>query len=401
MMMPGRAMIMTVLLTGLLSANMTIAEAEVSSDVIKQAIVRTVLLLTLGREGQPIASCSGAFISPSGVILTAAHCLRAGADDVKSGIRKGELYNPNGLVAVGVNFPDQVKPVIALLGRRVADNPSLDVGLVKIVAMLDHGTPRPLPAGFRVPFMTITDTESVGIGDSIAVLGFPDKGGDSINVNQGHVTGFVADDQNIKLKIKHDAVVSHGASGGPVINSRGQLIAITQGANVNEETAFAVQLAIIANRIPMAWAAYLQDGDLSASDLPQPGPPTPTASQVVEPAQSSPSSAAAQLPAPQRAATAAVIRGRVVDADNRAGIPGALVVVLRPGTSPYAITRADILAMGRADVTGYFQTNPPVSKGATYPVVVASNGYQPTIATIEISDRDPDVITLRPVVLRQ
>ena len=90
-----------------------------------------------------------------------------------------------------------------------------------------------------------------------------------------------------------------------------------------------------------------------------------------------------------------------MDANTRAGIPGALVAVLRPGTSPHAITRADILAVGRADVTGHFQTNPPVSKGATYPVVVASEGYQPTIAAIEISDRDPDVITLRPVELRQ
>ena len=106
----------------LVAAQAWVAHAEVSSEIIAQGISRTVLLQLLVKSGDGLrvfSSCSGSFVSPTGHILTASHCVRAINDNAQLGFRKGELYNPDGKTAVGLNLPEQERPVLKVLATYV------------------------------------------------------------------------------------------------------------------------------------------------------------------------------------------------------------------------------------------------------------------------------------------
>lgn len=368
------ATIGVLLVAALVVANARLSDAQISPDVLQPAILRTVKLFSPVGETDQGAGCSGSFVSPSGVILTAAHCVR----DPKT----HELYNPDGAAIVFLDLPDRVNPVPLLIARRIVDNPGLDVALLRTVALLGEDRPKPLPSDFRVPYIALGDSDALRIGDPVAALGFPGLGGESITVTQGHVTGFDADSSNVKSWLKHDAATTHGHSGGPIINARGQQIAIVSHGRVDPSSAASVAHDALTNRIPLAWAQYLRGGPVSAQ---QPGPQQP----------------GPQPPPAARPQAGAVVQGRVVDADSGAGIAGGLVVIFRPGTNLRAARESDVVASGQTDGNGAFRTNPPVPKGATYPSAALAKGYAPASGQLGISPNDPDVIRLKTIQLHE
>jgi S1-C subfamily serine protease len=397
-------------LAGLLAANVFVSDAQVSPDVIQPAILRTVLLLILDKNDNAVGGCSGSFVTPAGLIMTAAHCVRATADEPKIGVKKGELYNPDGLLVVGVDLPDQVKPVIALVAQRVADNPQVDIALLRTVALLQNVggkiSPARLPGDFRVPAMVLGNSDAVRIGEPIAALGFPGNGGDSITVVQGHVTGFIADNNNQRLWLKHDASTAHGHSGGPVINARGEQIAVTSGGVPDQDALSTSERAGMINRMPSAWAQYLQGARGTASE-PVPSAGAPGAAPGSNGGSTVPGSSAPGSPPPGLAPPApvpsagVVLRGRVIDATTGQGIPGAGVFLLRPGTSPQTAQQSDVVSLGQTDGNGEFQTRPAVPRGAAYPVIVLARGYRPITGTIQFSSNAPDVLVLsQPIPLQ-
>jgi hypothetical protein len=60
-----------------------VADAQISPDVLEGAILKTVLLVILNANQEAFGTCSGAFVLSSGLILSAAHCVRADEDDAK------------------------------------------------------------------------------------------------------------------------------------------------------------------------------------------------------------------------------------------------------------------------------------------------------------------------------
>lgn len=360
------------LVAALVAANTLVSDAQVSPNVIQAAIPKTVKLYLLDKAGKVLGGCSGSFVDPSGLILTAAHCVR----DPKS----GQLYNPEGLVAVGLNLPNKVNPVPLLIAERVVDNPGIDIALVRCVALLGEDKPKPLPPDLRFPFMSLRDSETIRIGEAVAVLGFPGVGGESITVVQGHVTGFDADQSDAKTWLKHDAAAAQGHSGGPVIDARGAEIAVVSHGQLNPHapSESASHDALI-SRIPLTWHQYF-GGPASA----QPSRPPVSAQQPSRPA-----------PQPPQTSAGVVLRGRIVDASSGTGIPGALFVIFRPGTSLQNPQQSDIIAAGQADGNGAFQTRPPVRKGATYPAAVLAQGYRQITGNLPPVPPDaPDVLDI-------
>jgi S1-C subfamily serine protease len=397
---PPRTAIAVALLSAVLVAAGPIgSRAQVSSDVIAAAISETVQLIIVDKDAHQLGTCSGSFVTPGGLILTAGHCVRAVNNEfAKAGIQQGQLYNPDGLAVVAVNIPNHDVPVLALVAKRVADNPSLDLALLQTIGLLGQQGVQQLPGNFRVPYMSLADSDTVRIGDPIAALGFPGIGGNTITVTQGHVTGFVVDEQGVRLFMKHDAGAAPGNSGGPIIDARGAQVAVVSQVMSAPQTASAVQEAVLTDRIPMPWGQYFQGSAAGgASSPPQPAPPKPAPAPSPSPSPSPPP------PAPPKPSPAAgaVLQGRVVNADSGAGIQGAVVAVLRPGASFSSLQNGDILAEGQTDGNGAFQTGPPVPKGATYPVGVFAKGYQPIAGTFQITSESPDVIVLKPIGLRQ
>jgi S1-C subfamily serine protease len=386
------ALIVVLLTAALIAGNAWVSVAEVSSDVIEQAIPRTVFLVILvrvpGEEGKlrPAGSCSGAFVSATGLILTASHCVRATSDEAKIGIKKGEMFHPDGLMAVALNVPDQARPVLLMLAKTVGDDPKIDMALLKVAAVLGRGGPEPVPPDLRVPYMVIGNSDSVRHGESVAVIGFPGVGGDTVTANKGNVTGFTADDQNRKLDMKLDAGVGPGSSGGPVITERGEQVAVLSSGVVDTQNAARSVRAPLTNRMPSAWAQMIKDALPGAPRSPAPG--------------SQPPASAPNAPtAPAEGVT--VIQGRIVDASTGAGIQGAGVFVLRPGASPDSATKQDVIASGVTDGNGLFQIKPPVRRGATYPIVILASGYSPVAGTLDVPAAASDVISAGTVQLQR
>jgi S1-C subfamily serine protease len=170
------------------------------------------------------SGCTGSFVTPTGFVLTNSHCVRAQEDYPKYGIKKGALYHPDGLVTIAVNLPGQVKPVLTLLTRFVADVPEVDVALLRPDRLIGAGELRPLPPDFRVPFLTLGDPSALRHGDPIVVIGFPSVGGNTVTVGRGYVTGFTADAAGQKYELKHDQGAP-GFSGSPAAASTGRVAA--------------------------------------------------------------------------------------------------------------------------------------------------------------------------------
>lgn len=347
-----------------------VSRAQVTVAMIDYGIVRTVMLGLLIPDDKgglkEFSSCSGSFVTPRGLILTASHCVRATEDTPKHGIKKGQLYNPDGWATVYINVPNQVKPVFFLYAKYVADQPDLDVALVRAEKLVGSGGAQALPADFSVPSVAIGDSDAMRIGEPVVLMGYPGVGGDTITVTRGYVTGFTVDSQGRKFEMKTD-VGAPGFSGGPVMNERGEQVAVHTSSQVEPERAARSGRATLANRLAVEWVQQVKEG-VRAGGVQRPAPaPGPGGPAVVT----------------------AVLQGRVVDGATGAGVPGAGVWILTPGASPEDPTSKQIAASAVTDGNGVFQTRPPVLRGAAYPIVVFANGYGRVAGFVEIPLKGP------------
>ena len=108
--------------------------------------------------------------------------------------------------------------------------------------------------------VALGDSDKVAIGESIVVVGNPE--GFEKSVTSGLVSGLRTLDEQKLFQIS--APISHGSSGGPVFNDRGQVIGVVvafwkDGQNLN--------FAIPINRVSEMWA---KRREVSLSSLPAP-----------------------------------------------------------------------------------------------------------------------------------
>lgn len=134
-------------------------------------------------------TCSGAFISPDGRVLTCAHCF-SGEEYVKKiyiKTSKGRVYH----------------------GALLVMDKEADLALVKV------------DVDKEVPYFTI-GKEAV-IGQQVLAFGSP------LGIQHTVSVGFV---ENLlregKLYVMHGAFINPGNSGGPLVNLRGQLVGVNE-----------------------------------------------------------------------------------------------------------------------------------------------------------------------------
>lgn len=146
-----------------------------------------------------------------GLILTNWHVLSD---------RRGRLLNDGGEAAIYITNDSESSPVFAYWAKFLPEysDLSLDLAMLKITRWARDET---LVTGpLNLPAIELGDSALMRRGDRVLLLGFPDFAEGDLSWTEGVVV--TRDSQ----WIKSDAKVSHGHSGGMMLNQRGELIGI-------------------------------------------------------------------------------------------------------------------------------------------------------------------------------
>lgn len=313
---------------------------------------------------------SGVIVGADGSVLTNYHVLH----------RKGAELRDVFVLARFVG-PDQ-PPRLVCAGHPSASKlqPELDLALIKCDMDLDGRPWSPATGGPTWPALVGARRDELTPGQRLWVLGYPDVGGGALNVLQGSIEGFTSQDGTLgKDYIKTDAAFSGGNSGGPVVDDAGALIGIATAFRIRTSTSgTSVETSKLGLVRPLAAASALL-AIVRAGWVPREG----RTSVEIEPT------------AIDAEAEGIRISTRIVDAANDQPIPGALLMVLRPGVSAAAvdINRLDdmVIAWGRSSATGDVYLKQPVPNPGTYTVMVVVDGYVPLIGTdaLKLSEDTP------------
>jgi S1-C subfamily serine protease len=161
---------------------------------------------------------TGFVVAADGVVATAAHVVQAMGGDT------------------GVRFADgETRPAsIVYPGRSTGD-----LALLKI-------------EGDRLPSLPVATTSPL-VGDSVVTLGFGVSGGESVTV--GTVTDVFLGDASSIGEVQTRIRTEPGFSGAPLVNQRGEVVAIQLGVRPNPDgtkTAFAVPAAALSEALAAA-----------------------------------------------------------------------------------------------------------------------------------------------------
>jgi len=313
---------------------------------------------------------SGVIVGADGSILTNYHVIHD---------KNGRLHD---VFVIGRFSTLDRAPQLQCAGRpnRSKLQRDLDLALIKCDTDLDGRTWIPSSAGVWATLPEAKSSE-VGMGQRLWVLGYPDVGGGGLTLSEGEVGGWTGPDGAAGRDfIKTDASITHGNSGGPVVDDQGRLVGIASASRtkVSAQTGAIVETSQVGLVRPLSTAS-----DLLAIATTGWTPREGHTDVELQPS-------AVEAPADGiRIAT------KVIDAANEAPIRDALVMVLRPGVSASAIDvnllDDQVLSWGRSNALGEVQLKQPVPVPGTYTVMVVARGYEPLIGEdkLRVDDKTP------------
>ena len=157
-------------------------------QIAKKALDSTVVLLMKDANDHLVSVGSGVFLQPN-VVATNNHVIAKAVSGVVKRVGNNTEFDIEGVVAI------DVKHDLALLS---------------------------VPANSGVPLLPLGDVNSVAIGDTVYVAGNPE--GFEGTFSEGVISGIRGTDYDKRFQIT--APISSGSSGGPVLNTRAEVIAV-------------------------------------------------------------------------------------------------------------------------------------------------------------------------------
>jgi hypothetical protein len=397
-------------------------------EALNRGLLTTVKIATLNAENKAFAGCSGTVIDAIGYVLTNWHCVGVtarGEDSSNQGKKAGDLYHPQGLVVLGPTKDPKQAPVPTYIAKLMAGTPAGDFAVLKIVSMVEakEALPNPLP----LLVMTRGDSEKMGIGDPVHLVGYPGVGGALVTVTTGIVSGF--DDQNgdgTLESIKTTAEMGGGISGGLAMNDAGEQIGVpTWGVSKGADKIDRMMMINLAvphideakriggTQIGLPAGAAQPSTGTSTGTTPSPG----TSTTPAKPAAPTPPPASGQAkpttpstgtrPAPATG-QGVVLTGSVVDANTKRPIQGAAIGILRPGLSidewRALPGKEGTDAEGATDQSGTYRTAPALPRDSRpHTVVVVADGYVPRTFenALKIEPSDPDLTQVETIEMKK
>ena len=311
---------------------------------------------------KPRGGGSGVIVGGDGSILTNYHVIHD---------KDGRLHD----VFVIGRFSDRDRaPQLWCAGKpsRGKLQRDLDLALLKCDLDLDGRAWTPATGGV---WATLAEARSADIkmGQRLWVLGYPDVGGGGLTLSEGEVEGWTGEDgAQGKDFLKTDASITHGNSGGPVVDDQGRLVGVASAFRTRVTASGSVietsQVGLVR---PLSTASCLLT--VAATGW------TPREGHTECDFQPS----AVEAPA-----EGVRISTHVVDEANEAPVRDALVMVLKPGVSPNTVdmNRLDdqVLSWGRTNSSGEVALKQPVPVPGAYTVMVVARGYEPLIGEGEL-----------------
>ena len=304
---------------------------------------------------------SGVIVGADGSILTNYHVVHD---------KDGRLHD---VFVIGRFAARDKAPVLECAGRPSRSKLDRDLDLALIKCDMDLDGRAFVPATFEEmgwPTLPEARGDDVKIGSRVWVLGYPDVGGGGLTLNEGEVEGFTGRDGMAgKEFIKTDASITHGNSGGPVVDDHGHLVGIASAYRIKVSASGTGVLEMAQVGLVRSLSTASQAlANATAGWTPLEG----HNEMEIQPS---------AVEAPSEGVR---IGSRVLDAASDAPIADALVMVLRPGVSPSTIdvNRIDdqTLSWGRSNTNGDVVLKQPVPVPGTYTVMVNANGYEALIS---------------------
>jgi 2-alkenal reductase len=193
--------------------------------------------------GSHVAQGSGFIVSRQGHVLTSAHVITR--DD-----GEGDRLEPAGRLFVEFSDRDRVP------AKLVGVDPYDDVGVLRVDP--DAHRLKPLPLG---------DSNRVVVGEPVAAIGSPFGNVDSLAVGVVSATGRSIDSLSAPYTvldaIQTDAPITHGNSGGPLLDASGRVIGINAQIRSESGGSEGVGFAVPINSATRSMRQLLANGRVS------------------------------------------------------------------------------------------------------------------------------------------
>lgn len=169
------------------NATSPLSQDEMINVSVYEKISPTIVAVE-GDVPEGISSGTGCIIDSSGIILTSSHVIKD-CQNIEVTISTGQIYKAKVLSIMGEN---------------------------KDLALLKINPAKPLKT------IKLGDSEKVKVGQKVLAIGNP------FGFNGTLTTGIVSRIDYERNKIQTDAAINPGSSGGPLLNTNGEVIGISQ-----------------------------------------------------------------------------------------------------------------------------------------------------------------------------
>jgi S1-C subfamily serine protease len=167
---------------------------------------------------------SGTIITPDGLILTNAHLVDPGPR------AKADVF------VIAMTLDPAAPPVEMFFAEPVLVDSKLDLAILKITTDLKFKDVDWKKV--KLPTVELGNSDTLHLGDTLTILGYPGIGGETITLTSGNVGGFTSQvGYGERAYLKTAANISGGTSGGLAMDATGKMVAIPTQLGSGEEQA--------------------------------------------------------------------------------------------------------------------------------------------------------------------
>ncbi len=248
-------------------------------------------------------------------------------------------------------------------------NKDYDLALLRVET---DGSGKPVKDATSFQHVELGDSKAVQLLDDLIIIGFPEKGGLTITVNQGTVEGKDV----LGNWIKTDARVIHGNSGGAAVNIEGRLIGIPTKVVADSQP-----IDRNGDGFPDDYKYYGAVGFLRPAHL--------IAAMITQMEQGRALKVVTNAPPVVAGADALTVRGIVKSTSNSEPVPGARVGLFPLGTR--SGKQGGLLTWGNSNPDGEFEFKKPVPPGR-YTIIAVAFGYADYVRDVEIDQNNKKLV---------